>query len=159
MAMKPGEIVQVEVASTHAFGLFCHRESEQVLVVIPETSWIASFNSCEQFADPGDRFNVVILNVDQGSGRIAGSIRQAAPNPWKAGSFRVGQVCEARVARFVPRADRCGDQPAYLVELLPGAYAMLCASGITLTKGQLCQVLIQSVDQSRSAVSVILAEE
>ena len=50
--LATGQIVDVEVRSVAVFGLFCRGEEQEVLVLIPETSWVASFCSCQQFAAP-----------------------------------------------------------------------------------------------------------
>jgi hypothetical protein len=150
-----GQIVEAEVEMVTVFGLFCRCAGRVALVLIPETSWIASFSSCDQFAAPGDRFAVKILHMDR-AGRIAASIRIIHPNPWPAGRLEVGAVFQARVVRFVPAADRCADQPGYLIELLPGAYAMLCAAGRSLQPGQRCPVRIVHSEPGRRHVQVEL---
>jgi predicted RNA-binding protein with RPS1 domain len=148
-----GQIVEAEVELATVFGLFCRCAGHVALVLIPETSWITSFSACDQFAAPGDRFAVKILHMDR-AGRIAASIRIIHPDPWPAGRLEVGAVFQARVVRFVPAADRCADQPAYLVELLPGAYAMLCAAGLALQPGQRCPVRIVRSEPRRRAVTL-----
>jgi hypothetical protein len=148
-----GQIVEAEVEMVTVFGLFCRCAGRVALVLIPETSWIASFSACDQFAAPGDRFAVKILHMDR-AGRIAASIRIVHPNPWPAGWLEVGAVLQARVVRHVPAADRCANQPGYLLEVLPGAYAMLCAAGRSLQPGQQCPVRIVHSNPDRRAVTL-----
>jgi ribosomal protein S1 len=76
-----GDILDVEVQTVAAFGLFCRAGEQQVLVRIPETSWVASYCSCQQFAAPGDRLRVRVLHVDPESGQASASITALYPNP------------------------------------------------------------------------------
>ncbi len=154
--VKVGDIIEVEVKKTEVYATWCSFEGETVLVLIPDTSWVASFNSCQQFAEPSDRLTVKIVNVDQSSGKIAASIRGAFPNPWESNEFRIGCQFMARVVRYVPVADRCGDQPGYLLELIPGSYVMLCAEGRTYTSNERIAVLITETNPARRAVKVSL---
>ncbi|MFL5340746.1 MAG: S1 RNA-binding domain-containing protein [Gemmataceae bacterium] len=149
-----GQIVEVEVQTVAVFGLFCRHDGQDVLVRIPETSWVASYCSCHQFAAPGDRLTVKVIHVDVNSGEVSASITALHPNPWPDGLLAAGTEHQARVVRFVESADRCGDGPGYLLELLPGAYAMLCGGGPPLGVGQFCGVMVVESDFSRRAVRV-----
>ena len=151
-----GEVLDVEVLSVAPFGLFCRAEGQDVLVLIPETSWIASFCSCQQFAEPGDRFRVQVLHADVESGKVSASIRALYQDPWPYGWLAPGTEHRARVVRFIESADRCGDRPGYLLELMPGAYVVLCGS--ESESGQYCAVTVISSDFSKRAVRVALME-
>jgi len=151
-----GDIIDVQVQRVEVFGIFCRHENETILLLIPETSWIASFCSCEQFADPGDWLTVKIKHVDHESRKIAASIRELHPNPWEAGQLQPGDEYKARMVRYVPKADRCNGQPGYLIEVLPGAYAMLRANGITLAPNQQCTVSVIKSDAFMHTVTVSL---
>jgi hypothetical protein len=48
VALEPGDVVRVVVRKTAVFGLFCEYGTHEILVLIPEVSWIPSFASCEQ---------------------------------------------------------------------------------------------------------------
>lgn len=155
--LKVADIVTVVVTSPQVFGVFCRYESQDLLVLIPETSWIASFNSCHQFAQAGDRLTVRIQSIDTISGKIAASVRHVFSDPWETDQLAVGSTHLATVVRFVESADRCDNEPAYLLELLPGAYTMLCADGLSLAAGQEIAVTIAASDPQRHAVGLKLA--
>jgi hypothetical protein len=123
-------------------------------VLIPETSWVASYCSCHQFAAPGDRLRVKIIHVDAASGKVSASITALHPDPWPCGLLALGTEHQARVVRFVESADRCGDGPGYLLELLPGAFVMLCGAVPPLVVGQTCGVTVVESDFSKRAVRV-----
>src|SRR3954447_7424350 len=136
-----GDILDVEVQTVAVFGLFCRAGEQQVLVLIPETSWVASYCSCQQFAAPGDRFRVQVLHTDAERGQVSASIKALHPDPWPSGRLAPGTMHQARVVRAIESADRCGDGPGDLLELLPGAYVVLCG-GSPLASGQSCPVQV-----------------
>lgn len=116
----PGQVVEVEVQTVAVFGAFCRSQDREVLLLIPETSWVASYCSCDQFTGPGDRHTVRILNVDPNSGQASATIRGLHPDPWADGSLAPGWEHLARVVRRVEAADRSGGRPGVLLELVPG---------------------------------------
>jgi hypothetical protein len=128
-ALNPGDVVRAVVRKTAVFGLFCEYRTHEILVLIPEISWIPSFAGCEQVAAVGDELEVKIVHIDRERNKIAGSVRALHPesDPWH-GAWRlgVGDVLKATVVRWVEKADRCGDAGGYLLALLPAALVMLC---------------------------------
>jgi hypothetical protein len=128
-ALNPGDVVQAVVRKTAVFGLFCEYGRHEILVLIPEISWIPSFASCEQVAAVGDHLEVKIVHIDRERNKIAGSLRALHPesDPWHgAWQLGVGDVLDATVVRWVVKADRCGDTGGYLLALRPAALVMLC---------------------------------
>src|SRR5262249_292735 len=120
--LKAGDVVRAVVRKTAVFGLFCEYRTHEILVRIPEISWIPSFGSGEQAAAVGDELEVKIIHIDRERNKMAGSIKALHPgsDPWH-GAWRlgVGDVLEATVVRWVEKADRCGDAEGYLVALRP----------------------------------------
>jgi predicted RNA-binding protein with RPS1 domain len=157
--LKVGDVVDAEVTNVQVFGIFCRHGQEDMLVVIPETSWIASFCSCNQFAQPGDTLKVKVLHIDTGSGRIAATIKGRHSDPWETDQLNVGCRYDALVIRHVDKSDRCSDQPACLLELLPGAFTMLCDATKTLRRGDYAAVMITSSNPGKRAVQITLVNE
>lgn len=155
MKLHAGQVVDVMVKSVKTYGLFCEYDGDtELLVLIPEISWTASFCSCDQIADVGDSITVKILAVDEASGKVAGSIRRRFPDPWQTNVLDVGRTHSATVVRYVETADRCDDGPAYLLELVPGAFAMLCGADSDLVIGDLCNVTITRSNPDARAVAI-----
>jgi len=153
--LAPGDILEVEVRTVAVFGLFCRAGEQEVLVLIPEISWVASFSSCLQFAAPGDRFRVRVLHADAESGKLSAGIKAMHPDPWPTGRLEPGTVHEARVVRRIENADRCGGGSGHLLELLPGAYVVLCGTH-QLASGQSCQVRVVASEFIQRSVQVVL---
>ncbi|GAB4213294.1 MAG: hypothetical protein OHK0022_50230 [Roseiflexaceae bacterium] len=157
--LEAGQVLEVEVVAVAVFGFFGRHGAHDLLVRLPEVSWIASFGSCAQFTAVGERQRVRVLHVDAESGRVSASIRRLHPDPWEQGLIAAGRIYPARVVRAVPQADRCGGAPGHLVELVPGGFAMLCGAAQALSPGDPCPVLVRSVDPLRHAVELALAEQ
>jgi hypothetical protein len=160
VALHTGDVVRAVVRQTAVFGLFCEYLTHEILVLIPELSWIPSFASCEQVAAVGDELAVKIIHIDRQRNKIAGSLIALHPesNPWHgAWQLGVGDVVEATVVRWVGKADRCGDAGGYLLALRPAALVMLCGQDAGRFKsGDRCAVRVTSIDPSRKKVTVDL---
>jgi ribosomal protein S1 len=152
--LKAGDVVDAEVINVQVFGIFCRHRDEELFVLIPETSWLASSCSCQGFAQPGDSLTVKILNVDIESGKIAATIKGRHPNPWETKQLNVGSTHEARVVRHVTASEY--DQEGYLIELMPGAYTMFSDTKRHLAPNDLVPVVIQSCNPQRQAVEVAI---
>lgn len=160
LTLNTGDVVRAVVRQTAVFGLFCAYRAHEILVLIPELSWIPSFASCEQVAAVGDELAVKIIHIDRQRNKIAGSLIALHPesDPWH-GAWRlvVGDVVEATVVRWVEKADRCGDAGGYLLALRPAALVMLCGQDAgRLKSGDRCAVRVTSIDPSRKKVTVAL---
>ena len=156
--LNAGDVVRAVVRKTAVFGLFCEYRTHEILVLIPEISWIPSLASCEQVAAVGDELEVKIIHIDPERNKIAGSLLSLHPenNPWS-GPWRlgVGDVLDAIVVRWVEKADRCGDAGGYLLALRPAALVMLCGQEAGRFKsGDKCAVRVTSIDPARQKVTV-----
>ncbi len=156
--LRPGELVRARVCDVAVYGIYCEYGQHQILVLIPEISWIPCFASCKQVAEIGDELEIMIIHHDVERNKIAGTIREIHPenNPWEGRwNLRVGDVLEATVVRWVVNADRCGHSGGYFLALRPAAFVMLCGhrQGIW-SCGDKCKVVVTSIDYKRRHVAV-----
>jgi ribosomal protein S1 len=95
MTLEPGDIVRARVRQTAVFGLFCEYRTHEILVLIPEISWIPSFASCEQVAAVGDELEVKIVHIDRERNKIAGSLVALHPesDPWHGAGNSASAMC------------------------------------------------------------------
>ena len=158
--LNPGDVVRAVVRKTAVFGLFCEYGTHEILVLIPEISWIPSFASCEQVAAVGDELEVKIVHIDRERNKIAGSLVALHPesDPWHgAWQLGVGDVLDATVVRWVEKADRCGDAGGYLLALRPAALVMLCGQEAGRFKsGDRVAVRVTAIDARQGKVTVAL---
>jgi len=156
--LNPGDVVRAVVRKTAVFGLFCEYGTHEILVLIPEISWIPSFNSCEQVVAVGDELEIKIVHIDRERNKIAGSLRALYPgsDPWHgAWQFGVGDVLDGTVIRWVEQADRCGDAGGYLLALRPAALVMLCGQEAGRFKsGDRVAVRVTAIDARKGKVTV-----
>jgi hypothetical protein len=159
-ALRPGDVVRAVVRKAAVFGLFCEYGPHEVLVLIPEISWIPSFASCEQVAAVGDELEVKIVYIDKERNKVAGSLRALHPgsDPWHgAWQLGVGDVLDATVVRWVERADRCADAGGYLLALRPAALVMLCGQEAgRFMSGDKVAVVVTAIDARQGKVTVAL---
>jgi ribosomal protein S1 len=154
--LKVGDVVDAEVTNVQVFGILCRHCDEEILVLIPETSWIASCSSCRRFAQLGDKLRVKILHIDVVSRKIAATIKGQHPNPWQTDELCVGVYHHARIVRYVEESEY--DQPGYLIELVPGGYTMLYGQQASFVPGDHVSVIIQSSNPEKLAVDVAIAK-
>jgi S1 RNA binding domain len=156
--LNTGDVVRAVVRKTAVFGLFCECGSHEILVLIPEISWIPSFASCEQVAAVGDQLKVKIIHIDRDRNKIAGSVVALYPenNPWHgAWQLGVGDVLEATVVRWVDKADRCGGAGGYFLALRPAALVMICGQAAGRFKnGDTVAVKVTALDARTRQVTV-----
>ena len=157
--LNTGDVVRAVVQKTAVFGLFCEYGTHEILVLIPEISWIPSFASCEQVATVGDELEVKIIHIDRERNKIAGSLVALHPesDPWHgAWQLGVGDVLDAVVVRWVEQADRCGDAGGYLLALRPAAFVMLCGQEAGhFKKGDRVAVKVTTLDTRTRQVTVV----
>jgi len=156
--LNTGDVVRAVVRKTAVFGLFCEYATHEILVLIPEISWIPSFANCQQVAAVGDELEIRIIHIDRERNKIAGSLVALHPesDPWHgAWQLGVGDVLEATVVRWVEKADRCGDAGWYLLALRPAALVMLCGQEAGRFKnGDTVAVKVTSLDARSRQVTV-----
>ena len=154
--IKLYSIIKVTVKRPEVFGLFCEYNGNEVLLLIPETSWVASYCSCVQYAQKGDILKVEVIAVDEETKKYSISVRSMYPDPWEDNSFEVGKTYKAKIIRYVTEADRLNDTSGYLVELIPGSFAMLDSEGQTFEENEDCEVIITHKAEEKKALKIKL---
>jgi small subunit ribosomal protein S1 len=121
-SMAPGAILRGRVVSVPPFGAFVDLGGGvQGLVHVSEMGWSRSTDAA-QIVSPGDEVSVKVLRVDEGTGKIALSMKQVGEDPWSKvpANYEVGQVRTGRVTRLA--------EFGAFVELEPGIEALAHAS-------------------------------
>lgn len=154
LPLVAGQVIEVVVERVEVYGAFCRYQTREVLLLIPETSWVASYCSCQQFTSPGDRHTVKVLRVSPTTGEVSVTLMGLHPNPWENGALTPGQEHLARVVRHVANSDRCGGGPGFLLELVPGGFVMTPDAGQAWQPSQQVRVVVQESDAFKRSVSI-----
>jgi len=163
-AIVPGAILRGRVVSVPAFGAFVDLGGGvQGLVHISEMGWSRATDA-SQVVSPGEDVAVKVLRVDEGTGKIALSLKQATEDPWATAPerYEVGQVQTGRVTRIA--------EFGAFVELEPGVEALAHASTFPPTGrrdgwvqdvpvGTTAAFEILSIDPDKKRIGVALVPE
>ena len=153
--MKPGDIITATATEVAVYGIHCvTEESQSALLLIPYISWIPCFNSCKQFAAPGDTIYAAARFVDEDTGKIALTHCEMFDDPWRFNLITNGSRFDATAIRHVESSDRCGNKPALLVRLVPGTYAMLCGDHSAVALGAVVPVDVSDANEQQRSVTL-----
>jgi small subunit ribosomal protein S1 len=121
-SIVPGAVLPGRVVSVLDFGAFVDLGGGiQGLLHVSEMSWSRAATAGAVVA-AGDQITVVVLRVDDGTGKISLGLKQLQEDPWSAvgTTYEVGQVRSGRVTRLA--------EFGAFVELEPGIEALAHAS-------------------------------
>ena len=99
-----GKTVHGKIRRITEFGMFVQlEEGIDGLVHVSELSWTGKVNHPNELHKEGEEVDALVLKVDADDQRIALSIKQLQPSPWKtfAAEHPVGSKLKARVTRVV----------------------------------------------------------
>jgi small subunit ribosomal protein S1 len=117
-AVVPGAVLTGRVVSVRDFGAFVDLGGGvQGLIHVSELGWSRGMDAA-QAVSAGDEVTVKVLRVDEGTGKIALSLKQLTEDPWThvPDTYAVGQVRTGRVTRVT--------EFGAFVELEPGVEAL-----------------------------------
>lgn len=95
-----------------------------------------------------------LKNIDIPNRKIAANLKDIHPNPHETNQIIVGGNSAAQLVRLIESADLCDNQSANLIELRPGADAMLSAGDDQVANGQVIAVEILAADLPQASVVV-----
>jgi small subunit ribosomal protein S1 len=159
-----GSIVRGRVVSMTDYGAFIQLEDGiEGMVHVSEMSWTRRVRHPSEVVNIDDQVDVMVLNVDADSEKIALGLKQTLPNPWKAleTTYPVGSPIEGIVRNIT-------DYGAF-IEIEEGIDALLHVSDISWTqkvsqpsevleKGQKITVKVLSIDPESEKISVGLKQ-
>lgn len=100
--LRQGQICQGSVTSLCPFGAFVDLGGFEGLIHISELSW-GRVNSPAEVVKPGDRLDLLVLDVNPTAQKVALSLKRLHPDPWAGVELRYcpGQVVEALITNVV----------------------------------------------------------
>ena len=159
--MREGMKVRGTITSIRSFGAFVNIGSIEGLLPISEIGWDRVEDVNERL-EVGQEVEVVALKLDWEKDRFSFSLKQALPDPWEnlERDFPEGSRCHGAVVRIT-------DFGAF-VTLAPGVDGLLHISKLgsgkrinhpreVVSKGQVVEVKIDSIDKDNKRISLSLA--
>jgi small subunit ribosomal protein S1 len=160
--LKVGETCPGTVKAITDFGAFVDLGGLDGLLHITDLSWSKVSHPSEIVAI-GDKIDVVILNLDKESGKIALGLKQRLPDPWQniETRYTVGSKIKGKVVNILPYG--------VFVELEKGIEGLIHVSEISWTKrvnnpGEMfaiadpVEVQILSIDKEARKISLSLKQ-
>lgn len=122
--VKPQDVLEGTVRRLTDYGAFVDLGGIDGLLHISEMSW-ARIDHPREVLKEGDEIKVMVLRLDQGSGRISLGLRQVLPDPWNMirENYKPGQKVKLIINRMV--------QSGAFLRLPEGAEAFLPLSEIS----------------------------
>ncbi|MCX5698929.1 MAG: S1 RNA-binding domain-containing protein, partial [Candidatus Omnitrophica bacterium] len=125
--LKIGNIYPGLVKAITDFGAFIDLGGVDGLLHITDMSW-SKISHPSEIVAIGDKIEVMILNLDQASGKVSLGLKQRLSDPWKdiEGKFTVGAKVKGKVVNILPYG--------VFVELEKGIEGLIHVSEISWTK-------------------------
>ncbi len=100
--LQPGQVCAGQVTSLCPFGAFVDLGGFEGLIHISEFSW-GRVGSPGEVVQPGDRVELMVLEVNPEAKKIALSLKRLRTDPWQGVDIRyhIGQVVEAMITNVV----------------------------------------------------------
>lgn len=157
--VKTGEVLEGTVRRLTDYGAFVDLGGIDGLLHISEMSWMR-INHPKEVLKEGQEIKVMVLRLDEGTGKISLGLRQVLPDPWSLikETYRIGQKFTCTIGRLV--------QSGAFIRLPEGAEAFLPVSEIStrriakpadvLTEGQEVEVAVLDLrpDERRMVLSL-----
>lgn len=157
--ISSGQSISGSVTTITKFGVFVDIGGIEGLIHISEISW-RRISQPAKFVGIGDQLEALVLKVDQDRQRVALSLKQLRPNPWKSvqEDYSIGDVVMVEVTEVVRFGAfaKLNDDLEGLIHIS----AMNLAEGVlpwqTFKVGQQISVKIQKIDPAKQRLSLIL---
>lgn len=101
-SIKTGDILTGKITNLTDFGAFVDLGGVEGLIHISELSW-SRVPHPSKIVRPNEQVNVLVLGVDQANKRVALSMKQLRPDPWRtaADRYQPGQIVHGTVSNVV----------------------------------------------------------
>lgn len=153
--VKVGDVLDGKVTGVLNFGAFVAISVDKVtvegLVHISEISW-EKVDDIHKYLKVGDKVQVKVMGVEEGTGKLNLSIKQLQADPWSlaADKYPAGTTVKGKISRSAPFGT--------FVNFEPGVDGLIHVSRMgsfgELTPGEEIEVLVESVDPTNRRMSL-----
>lgn len=151
--IKIGDSYEGKVTGIVPFGIFVEVNGLSGLVHISEIAWERVNNPADYFK-VGIKIKVMVLGIDEASGKLNLSVKQLLPDPWQelAKKYSLNQTVKGKISRISPFGA--------FVMLEPGVEGLIHISKIPpekeLAEGDEIECVIESIDDKKRRISLAL---
>lgn len=160
-SLQKGMTVNGVVASVQKFGAFIDLGGIQALLPVSEMGWSRVEDPKVLYA-PGDKVEVVIINLDWENNRITLSVKESLPNPWDGfvhkyseGSLLKGKVSSLTIFGAFIKLEDGVDGLLHISKIVRGK-KIKHASDV-MKAGEEIEVKIEKIDRENKKISLDLA--
>jgi len=153
--VKVGDVLDGKVTGVLNFGAFVAISVDKItvegLVHISEISW-EKVDDIHKYLKVGDKVQVKVMGVEEGTGKLNLSIKQLQADPWSlaADKYPAGTTVKGKISRSAPFGT--------FVNFEPGVDGLIHVSRMgsfgELTAGEEIEVLVESVDPEHRRMSL-----
>lgn len=101
-SLRPRDVLAGTVTNITDFGAFVDLGGVEGLIHVSELSW-GRVDKPDNFLQVGQKVEVIVLNVNEDTNRIALSMKRLTSNPWEilSNKYEIGDVVEAEVTSIM----------------------------------------------------------
>lgn len=160
--LVPGQTCQGRVTNVCPFGVFVDLGGFEGLIHISELSW-GRVESPAEVAQPGDRVEVMVLQVGPEEHKVSLSLKRLHPDPWQGVEVRycVGQMLDAVITNVVSfgafaRLEAGLEGLIHISELAEGSFMH---PRNVVNEGDHVRVRVLSVDGARRRIALTMRSQ
>lgn len=148
--LREGQVLEGTVTSLADFGAFVDVGGADGLIHLSELSW-SRVNHPRDVLKPGEKVQVMVLNVDREHRKIALSAKRTQPEPWTTAldRYQIGQMVTGTVTQVLPFGS--------FVRLEDGIEGLVHISeldNVSVAEGDVLQLRVIRIDTQRRRIGL-----
>ncbi len=159
--LREGQIIPGTVTSLADFGAFVDIGGADGLIHLSELSW-SRVNHPRDVLKPGDKLDVMVLNVDRDHRKIALSAKRTQPEPWSTAldRYELGQAVTGTVTQVAPFGAfvRLEDGIEGLVHVSELSDQQVESPGALVREGDVLNLKVIRIDTQRKRIGLSLRQ-
>ncbi|MDQ3328991.1 MAG: 30S ribosomal protein S1, partial [Chloroflexota bacterium] len=156
-----GQVIEGTVTSLADFGAFVDIGGADGLIHLSELSW-SRVNHPRDVLKPGDKLEVMVLNVDREHRKIALSSKRTQPEPWSTAldRYELGQMVSGTVTQVAPFGAfvRLEDGIEGLVHVSELSDTQVSSPSAVVKEGDVLQLKVIRIDTQRKRIGLSLRQ-
>ncbi|MBA2364219.1 MAG: S1 RNA-binding domain-containing protein [Chloroflexia bacterium] len=159
--LREGQVIEGAVTSLADFGAFVDIGGADGLIHLSELSW-SRVNHPRDVLKPGDKLEVMVLNVDREHRKIALSSKRTQPEPWSTAldRYELGQMVSGTVTQVAPFGAfvRLEDGIEGLVHVSELSDTQVSSPSAVVKEADVLQLKVIRIDTQRKRIGLSLRQ-